>query len=181
MTTYADTRVVILGQDPYHGVNQAHGLCFSVQRDVVHPPSLKNISWHGFDSFFGLPSNWHEYKKGHFGTQGKPPRIEDHRLTWNIGNIEDTLDVYLKRNEELVKKKKFIIFDFDLFAPTEYTLQKVSKYLNKGDILYFDEPNIIDEMTILYRLMALNKKKIKVLYYTPCQIAVEILSKNINY
>ena len=47
----------------------------------------KNISWHGFDSFFGLPSNWHEYKKGHFGTQGKPPRIEDHRLTWNIGNI----------------------------------------------------------------------------------------------
>jgi uracil-DNA glycosylase len=43
LTTYADTRVVILGQDPYHGVNQAHGLCFSVQRDVVHPPSLKNI------------------------------------------------------------------------------------------------------------------------------------------
>ena len=43
LTTYADTRVVILGQDPYHGVNQAHGLCFSVQRNVVHPPSLKNI------------------------------------------------------------------------------------------------------------------------------------------
>jgi uracil-DNA glycosylase len=43
LTTYADTRVVILGQDPYHGVNQAHGLCFSVQGNVVHPPSLKNI------------------------------------------------------------------------------------------------------------------------------------------
>jgi hypothetical protein len=141
----------------------------------------KNISWYGFDSFFGLPSNWQEYKKGHFGTQGKPPRIDDHRLTWNIGNIENTLDIYLKGNEELVNKKKFIIFDFDLFDPTEYTLQKISKYLNKGDILYFDEPNTIDEMTILYRLMALNKKKIKVLYYTPCQIAVEILSNNVNY
>ena len=43
LTSYADTRVVILGQDPYHGVNQANGLCFSVQSDVAIPPSLKNI------------------------------------------------------------------------------------------------------------------------------------------
>lgn len=42
-TSFADTRVVIIGQDPYHGVNQAHGLCFSVQRGVEPPPSLKNI------------------------------------------------------------------------------------------------------------------------------------------
>ena len=42
-TSYQDTRVVILGQDPYHGPGQAHGLCFSVKRDVVPPPSLKNI------------------------------------------------------------------------------------------------------------------------------------------
>ena len=43
LTPYADTRVVILGQDPYHGRGQAHGLCFSVQRDVAIPPSLVNI------------------------------------------------------------------------------------------------------------------------------------------
>ena len=43
LTSYADTRVVILGQDPYHGVNQANGLCFSVQSDVAIPPSLRNI------------------------------------------------------------------------------------------------------------------------------------------
>lgn len=36
-------KVVILGQDPYHGVGQAHGLCFSVQDGVKVPPSLKNI------------------------------------------------------------------------------------------------------------------------------------------
>lgn len=42
-TPYADTRVVILGQDPYHGPRQAHGLCFSVQRDVAVPPSLVNV------------------------------------------------------------------------------------------------------------------------------------------
>ena len=42
-TSFADTKVVILGQDPYHGVGQAHGLCFSVQQGVEPPPSLKNI------------------------------------------------------------------------------------------------------------------------------------------
>ena len=43
LTTYEDTRVVILGQDPYHGPNQAHGLCFSVRPGVAVPPSLANI------------------------------------------------------------------------------------------------------------------------------------------
>ena len=36
-------KVVIIGQDPYHGPNQAHGLCFSVADGVPHPPSLQNI------------------------------------------------------------------------------------------------------------------------------------------
>ena len=43
LTPYADTRVVILGQDPYHGPSQAHGLCFSVRHGVPIPPSLANI------------------------------------------------------------------------------------------------------------------------------------------
>lgn len=42
-TEFNDVRVVILGQDPYHGPNQAHGLCFSVQQGVAVPPSLKNM------------------------------------------------------------------------------------------------------------------------------------------
>ncbi|MEI2704391.1 MAG: uracil-DNA glycosylase [Ilumatobacteraceae bacterium] len=43
LTPLAETRVVILGQDPYHGPGQAHGLCFSVRRSVALPPSLVNI------------------------------------------------------------------------------------------------------------------------------------------
>ncbi len=42
-TDYKDVKVVILGQDPYHGLNQAHGLSFSVNPGVKIPPSLKNI------------------------------------------------------------------------------------------------------------------------------------------
>ncbi|XP_053136061.1 uracil-DNA glycosylase [Hemicordylus capensis] len=43
MCDIRDVKVVILGQDPYHGPKQAHGLCFSVQRPVPPPPSLENI------------------------------------------------------------------------------------------------------------------------------------------
>ncbi len=42
-TAFQDVRVVILGQDPYHGPGQAHGLCFSVPEGVPPPPSLQNI------------------------------------------------------------------------------------------------------------------------------------------
>jgi len=40
---FNDVKVVIIGQDPYHGEGQAHGLCFSVNDEIMHPPSLKNI------------------------------------------------------------------------------------------------------------------------------------------
>ncbi len=42
-TPFKDLRVVLLGQDPYHNVGQAHGLCFSVQDGIQFPPSLVNI------------------------------------------------------------------------------------------------------------------------------------------
>ena len=42
-TSYKDTKVVILGQDPYHGVGEANGLCFSVNEGIKMPPSLNNI------------------------------------------------------------------------------------------------------------------------------------------
>ncbi len=42
-TSYSDVKALLLGQDPYHGAGQAHGLCFSVKRGVEPPPSLVNI------------------------------------------------------------------------------------------------------------------------------------------
>ena len=42
-TPYSQVKVVLLGQDPYHGAGQAHGLSFSVQPGVPHPPSLRNM------------------------------------------------------------------------------------------------------------------------------------------
>ena len=53
-TDYDDLKVVILGQDPYHGPNQAEGLSFSVSNEVLKPPSLKNI-FKELESDLGIP------------------------------------------------------------------------------------------------------------------------------
>lgn len=57
-TSFAQTKVVILGQDPYHGPGQAHGLCFSVKKGVEPPPSLKNIFQELHDDL-GIPQPNH--------------------------------------------------------------------------------------------------------------------------
>lgn len=54
-TPYAEVRAVILGQDPYHGPGQAHGLCFSVQPGVEVPPSLRNI-YRELNDDIGMPT-----------------------------------------------------------------------------------------------------------------------------
>ena len=57
-TPLADVKVVILGQDPYHGPNQANGLSFSVQKGIVLPPSLRNI-FHELHTDLGIPAPRH--------------------------------------------------------------------------------------------------------------------------
>lgn len=52
--TFENTKVVIIGQDPYHGEGQANGLSFSVNENIAHPPSLKNI-FKELESDIGLP------------------------------------------------------------------------------------------------------------------------------
>lgn len=54
-TPFSDVKVVILGQDPYHGTNQAHGLSFSVPEGVPKPPSLVNI-FKELQSDVGIPA-----------------------------------------------------------------------------------------------------------------------------
>ena len=58
LTPYAETKVLILGQDPYHGPRQAHGLCFSVRQGVAVPPSLVNIHKELYDDV-GVPPPGH--------------------------------------------------------------------------------------------------------------------------
>jgi uracil-DNA glycosylase len=68
LTPLDKVRVVILGQDPYHGPGQAHGLCFSVQPGVRPPPSLVNI-YKELESDLGISPRRHGYLE-HWAKQG---------------------------------------------------------------------------------------------------------------
>ena len=61
-TSYSNVKAVIIGQDPYHGQGQAHGMCFSVQKGVAVPPSLQNI-YKEIYSDLGIPPANHGYLK----------------------------------------------------------------------------------------------------------------------
>lgn len=140
-----------------------------------------NFKWYGFDSFLGLPDNWESYKKGHFSTDGKPPSIDDPRLKWIIGNVEETCLNMIDSQTLFKEQKKLIIFDLDMFEPTEFVLKTISSHLNNGDIIYFDEPNHLDELAILHRLMKKNPGGLEVIMYTPCQIALEVKKNLVKY
>jgi len=68
LTPYADVKVLILGQDPYHGPGQAHGLCFSVPPGVRPPPSLLNI-FKELESDLGVRPSPHGFLE-HWARQG---------------------------------------------------------------------------------------------------------------
>jgi uracil-DNA glycosylase len=68
LTPLEEVRVVILGQDPYHGLGQAHGLCFSVQPGVQVPPSLVNI-YKEIESDLGIRPARHGFLE-HWAKQG---------------------------------------------------------------------------------------------------------------
>ena len=58
LTDYNDVKVVIIGQDPYHGEGEAHGLSFSVQKGIKIPPSLQNI-YKELEDDLGIPPKTH--------------------------------------------------------------------------------------------------------------------------
>lgn len=68
LTPYAEVKVLILGQDPYHGPGQAHGLCFSVRPGVAAPPSLVNI-YTELEADLGIPPADHGHLT-HWARQG---------------------------------------------------------------------------------------------------------------
>ena len=65
---FNDLKVVLLGQDPYHDEGQAHGLCFSVNEGIKHPPSLVNI-FKEIEQDLGIP-----YPKSHVNCKGSSSR-----------------------------------------------------------------------------------------------------------
>jgi O-methyltransferase len=91
----------------------------------------------GFDTFTGLPEAWGSEKEGSYSAQGQLPAIHDSRSEWQVGLIQDTLPSYLKK---IVKdERKVIHIDVDLYNASLITLFHLQPYLQRGDIIIFDD------------------------------------------
>ena len=102
-TPLSEVKVVILGQDPYHGPGQAHGLCFSVKPDVEVPPSLVNIYQELHDDLgCYIPEQWLSDEMGEAGSHAAEhssdrPRASGKFPPWNrLGGVYGRCDQDLK-------------------------------------------------------------------------------------
>jgi hypothetical protein len=97
----------------------------------------RNASFHGFDSFEGLPETFDDfrYRKGHFNTDGVVPDLHDPRVTFHKGWFHETLaDFDVPEHDVLV-----IVMDADLYSSTRIVFDRLKDHIRNGTIVYFDE------------------------------------------
>lgn len=111
----------------------------------------RDVVWHGFDRFTGLPRAWREHREGAFDAGGKPPAIDDERVRWHIGDVQDTLgtvDLVAARDAQWL-----LLFDLDIYEPTAFAWELLSPHLRPGDLMYFDEAMDVDERRVLNEMI----------------------------
>lgn len=106
--------------------------------------SSEIVCWNGFDRFLGLPRPWRDLPMNAFEANGRPPEIEDPRVTWFVGNVEDQLP-----KVKIEFGPNLIIFDLDVYEPTEFAWSFLLPHLHPGDLVYFDEAYDSDERRVI--------------------------------
>ena len=109
------------------------------KKEIVH--------WDAYDLFTGLPRAWRSSPVGAFSNNGKTPDLEDSRINWHVGYVEETIQelvIPIERDYALA-----VFFDLDIFEPSLVAWDKIKGFLKAGDMLYFDEAFDVDERRLL--------------------------------
>jgi len=93
----------------------------------------------GFDVFTGLPERWGVQGTGAFDCQGKPPEIDDRRVSFQVGLFSETLRPFLASHAGDLSRTLVVHLDADLYSSTLYVLTSLWPVLKSGDIIVFDE------------------------------------------
>lgn len=140
-------------------------------------PQMKKKTIYGFDSFEGIPEDWHGTRtlKGQLTNDGKLPKVNKN-VTLIKGWFKDTLPEFVSGN---TKNFSLIHIDCDIYQSTKDILENINERLVKGSIIIFDEffnyPNWQNhEFKALQEFLELSKKKIRYLCYAHTQVAVQI-------
>jgi len=140
-------------------------------------PQMKKKTIYGFDSFEGIPEDWHGTRtlKGQLTNDGKLPKVNKN-VTLIKGWFKDTLPEFVSGN---TKNFSLIHIDCDIYQSTKDILENINERLVKGSIIIFDEffnyPNWQNhEFKALQEFLELSEKKIRYLCYAHTQVAVQI-------
>ena len=123
----------------YEAISLQNGLI--LEFGVRHGTSIRQLASftsqpiYGFDSFKGLPEDWHQESKEVYSTQGKIPKVP-HHVTLIPGWFEETLPLFLKKHEENVA---LINIDCDIYSSTKTVLDLLGPRIKKDTIIIFDE------------------------------------------
>lgn len=123
----------------YEAISLQDGLI--LEFGVRHGTSIRQLAsltskpLYGFDSFEGLPEDWHQESKEIYSTRGKFPKVPPH-VTLIPGWFEETLPLFLEKHEEDVA---LINIDCDIYSSTKTVLDLLSPRIKKGTIILFDE------------------------------------------
>lgn len=94
-------------------------------------------TFHGFDTFTGLPEDFGQFTKGTFNRGLTVPEIHDTRGNFYPGLFQQTLPPFLKQAN--LKNRLVIMLDADLYSSTLFVLASLAPFLKNGDIIFFDE------------------------------------------
>ncbi len=126
----------------------ASGLSFKWWLATCKDPGSR---FYGFDTFEGLPESWGVFAKGDM--HSPIPEVNDARASFYKGIFQDTLNGFIdEHRQELSSHRKLIHMDADLFSATLFALSQLYPFLQKGDIIMFDEFNVYDHEFMAYRL-----------------------------
>lgn len=134
----------------------------------------KDVEWHGFDRFTGLPRKWETLPEGAFSANGQTPEISDERITWHVGDVEETIQKVVETSPSAFYRR-VIFFDLDIYEPTKIAYEQLKPFIHKGDIFYFDEARMADEWKLITE-QVIKDFKFKVIGLTFNCLALEIIS-----
>ena len=149
------------------GVAKGYLTQWVLRRDRKH----RIMTWHGYDTFEGLPESWRNYQAGAFSNNGETPSIDDPRITWHIGFAEERIkEINL---DSLTKQPLLLIFDLDLEQPTRDVLKYLAGSIKPGDLIYFDEAFDYGERQVIMDYV-IPKFELEVLGTTPLAILFRV-------
>ena len=142
--------------------------------------SKPDSRFHGFDTFTGLPEDWHKFSKTiqarAFDMGGQVPTVADQRVSFYKGLFQETLPTFL--NAYLSNRAMVIHFDCDLYSASLYVLTQVDKIAKSGTLIIFDEfTSLLHEFRALEDYCSAYMRSYKVVAATKddVQIAIQMI------